>query len=615
MKKKIIPVLIAVILIAVIGAVWGIPLLQEQFGYSHEQADLDEYFTKTLPQLMYKEYQARTDATHEYDSLYGVSVDVKDVTGVLSLDSDRALLFLQNVLYPYQTGIIRDGGVYIPYPVVEKYLTGRFYYNEAEQCLKFTTPDNVQTVYLGSDPSVCEISSPDLSSPEVSYVNYDYPVLIREGEDVYLAAEYLTGYCSFSYQVYENPNRIQLSFGELKVKTATLKKDQAIRDKAGKKCDVLTNLKKGDTVYVMEGQFFDEWALVMTPDCFMGYIEFTDLENEKEDVIASKSTAAALNYPSISRDHKICLGWHQVLSEGGNDTLEERLRGTMGLNVISPTWLFVTGSEGELTDISSTSYVNRAHELGLEVWVLTDDFTKDNTLNALLSNTTTRIALENNLVNAVRNCGADGLNIDYEHINSDNGDNFAQFLRELSILTHKYNIVLSVDNYPPSGGSFQYRRDEQGIVVDYVIVMGYDEHWAGGGEAGSVASISYVENGIADTIAAGVPANKLINAIPFYTRIWQTEGSDVTCSTVDMPTSFDWISKHGIETTWDEETCQNYGSLQSGTALFEVWLEDTSSLQVKLTIMEKYNISGVACWKLGLEYADVWPLISGYLGL
>ena len=64
---------------------------------------------------------------------------------------------------------------------------------------------------------------------------------------------------------------------------------------------------------------------------------------------------------------------------------------------------------------------------------------------------------------------------------------------------------------------------EQGIVADYVIMMGYDEHFAGG-EPGSVSSISYVKNGISGMLE-DVPKEKLINAVPFYTRLW-TEAGD-----------------------------------------------------------------------------------------
>ena len=53
-------------------------------------------------------------------------------------------------------------------------------------------------------------------------------------------------------------------------------------------------------------------------------------------------------------------------------------------------------------------------------------------------------------------------------------------------------------------------------------MMGYDEHFAGG-EPGSVSSISYVKNGISGMLE-DVPKEKLINAVPFYTRLWIEAG-------------------------------------------------------------------------------------------
>lgn len=149
-------------------------------------------------------------------------------------------------------------------------------------------------------------------------------------------------------------------------------------------------------------------------------------------------------------------------------------------------------------------------------------------------------------------------------------------------------------------------------MADYVIIMGYDEHYAGSAEAGSVASINFVEEGIKQTVEQ-VPANKIINAVPFYTRIWSTTGADVSSQAVGMAMAQEYINAHNIETVWDEETCQNYGEYMDGDTYNQVWLEDAQSIGVKLNVMQNYNIGGVACWRLGYETPDIWDVIEEYL--
>ena len=142
--------------------------------------------------------------------------------------------------------------------------------------------------------------------------------------------------------------------------------------------------------------------------------------------------------------------------------------------------------------------------------------------------------------------------------------------------------------------------------------MGYDEHYAGSSEAGSVASIDFVEDGIERTVEQ-VPANKVINAIPFYTRIWETAGGKLSSQAVDMSVAEEYVRDHNIAVEWDEETCQNYGEYTEGGSLFQIWLEDASSIEVKLNIMEKYQIGGVASWRLGYEKSEIWDVIGAYL--
>lgn len=226
----------------------------------------------------------------------------------------------------------------------------------------------------------------------------------------------------------------------------------------------------------------------------------------------------------------------------------------------------------------------------------------------LLSKTSTRQKLIEKLMAEVEQYGLDGLNLDFEGIKKEAGVHYIQFIRELSVSCRKEGIVLSVDNYVPYAGNEFYNRKEQGIVADYVIVMGYDEHYAGG-EPGSVASVGYVNDGISNTLKQ-VPKEKLINAIPLYTRVW-TEAADGKTSSVALgiAKAKEWAVENNVELYWQEELGQYYGELKTEEGTKKVWMEEERSIGLKMDLIRKYDLAGVACWKLGFEPAELWDEI------
>lgn len=573
MKKKLIPVLVAIALICVVALVAVVPKILDRYSYSKERVDLTEYF----------ECEGDEARIMHQDSLL----------------ADRAL--------------VRDGAVYFQYDTVAAYMEDRFYYNESERVVIYTLPDCAETAAL--DTNVVVRTEPALAGDDIrNEETLAHVTAFEEEGTLYLWADYVQRYCGMSYTLYggEEPYRVQVFTEEDTVNTATVKKASAVRRLGGIKSPILTDVAAGEEVVVLNRM--ETWAEIKTKDCVTGYIEVKYLENEQEVQRTTGREYTEPVYPRIEREHKIVMAWHPVMSVDANSTFDSVTANTTGLNVISPTWFYVTGgADGvSINNISDAAYVARAHEKGYEVWALAEDMTLSPDLYGILSQTAMREALEKQLVNAALNAGVDGINIDFETVSKDCGVHFAQFLRELSILTHQNGLVLSVDNYVPEGGRGQYHLEEQGIVVDYVVLMGYDEHWAGCSEAGSVASIGFVERGIRDTIEIGVPADRIINGVPFFTRIWSTNGGEVTSSAVGMQAAKDWVNNYGVELVWDEITCQNYGELTSGGALYQVWMEDQESLQVKLNVMNTYQIAGVSAWRLGYETADIWAIIAAY---
>lgn len=521
-----------------------------------------------------------------------------DLADYYHTSEDEAALILQDTISETK-GKMVDGEAYLPYSIITKELGGRFYWDKESEKMLYTTATGT-----------LEIKLEDTTYTIAEQVKQQDYVIVKEiGEEFYIALDFAEQYMPIQGEVYDNPNRIVLSYKWGETNTVTVSKDTEVRYQGGIKSPILSEAKKGDTMVLLEEM--ENWSRVMTTDGIDGYVEKKNLEKPKTTEL-SYSGEYKEDYSSLTREHKINLTWHQVTSEEANTALGATIQNMTGVNVISPTWFSVTANEGTISSLASADYVNEAHNRGLEVWGLIDNFNPDVSTLETLSSRNSREHIIQKLLEEAQRVALDGINVDFEALTEEEAPHFIQFVRELSVVCRANNLVLSVDNPVPQFTGF-YNRKEQGIVADYVIIMGYDEHTTGSEEAGSVASLPFVKEGIEKTLQE-VPKEKVINGIPFYTRLW-TESNNGTLSSevMTMDAASQYIQENGIEVYWEKETAQNYGELLTDNGTQKIWLEDEQSIEEKMKLISQYELAGVASWKLGFERADVWNVISQYL--
>lgn len=474
--------------------------------------------------------------------------------------------------------------VYLPLDVVNTYLNQRYYWDSASQQILYATPSELQ-YYPASESG-------------------DGEVWLKDGT-VYLSLSFVQKFTDLDVYRNENPARVAIQYQFNEVSTAKTLRDTCIRYRGGIKSPVLTEVPKDTELIFLEE--LEEWTQVGTMDGYVGYVR-------KKDISAAETTVFSRDfqkeeYTYLKLDQPVNLAWHQVTTQEANSYLADATANISGVNVISPTWFYLQDTAGNIADISSADYVNQAHEKGLQVWGLIDNFTADVSTTETLSQLSSRQNIISQLMAAAASTGLDGINVDFESLSEDAGPHFLQFLRELSIECHKNNLILSVDNPVPEDFTSHYDRREQGQVVDYVIIMGYDEHYVGSEEAGSVASLPWVEKGVQDTLAE-VPAERTILAIPFYTRLWKQTGGALTSEAIGMDQAQQVITENQVQTVWDGSVGQNYGSYETQDSTYEIWLEDAQSIAEKVKLIPKYQLAGVAQWKLGFENSSIWQVIS-----
>ena len=485
-----------------------------------------------------------------------------------------------------ERGLVDGDRVYLPLDVVNTYLNQRYYWDSANQQILYATPS--------------ELTSASASSEAGD------KVWVKD-DKVYLNLTYVQEFTDLDAYITKDPYRIAIQYKFKNVKTVTVKKNTSIRYRGGIKSAILTSVKKGTKLRLIEEM--EDWDQVATDDGYIGYIDKKKV-GEAEKTKFERSFKKE-EYSYLTMDSKVNMVWHQVTSTDANAYFADATANMTGVNVISPTWFYLTDTSGNIASIASADYVSQAHEKGLQVWGLIDNFTQEVSTTETLSSTAARQNIISQLIQAAQDVGMDGINVDFESLSEDVGIHFLEFLRELSIECHKNNLVLSVDNPVPEDFTSHYDRAEQGRVVDYVIIMGYDEHYVGS-EAGSVASLPWVEQGIQDTLDE-VPAERVINAIPFYTRLWRTTGGNVTSEAIGMDQAQQTIADNNVETYWDKTTSQNYGKYDIDNSTYQIWLEDAQSVAEKVKLVSKYDLAGVSAWKLGFENNGIWQVISDNL--
>lgn len=511
--------------------------------------------------------------------------ELADLTEVYEVSGNEAAVFYNYELQETR-GIYENEQTYLPLSWVNENLNKRFYWDSTEELLVYALPE--QIVYA------------DLETVGAS----GKPLLLLKEDEVYLPLGLIANYTDVEIQAFDNGEVKRIYINDWGSRTiARINKDGKVRVKGGIKSPIITSVSHDMEVTVLEPM--ENWTKVQTPDGHIGYIENKIIALTGQQEFEGSFTAPV--YYGTSMDEKIVMVWHQVTNAEGNKKLTSLLEKTEGVNVVSPTWFSLTDNEGNYKSLASRDYVKQAHERGIQVWALLDNFSGDVQTEKLLASTETRRRLIDSLIADAKEYELDGLNMDFESLKEEAGVHYVEFLRELSIPCRQEGIILSVDNYVPASFNRFYDRREQGIVADYVVIMGYDEHYSGGG-AGSVSSLEYVRGGIERTLEE-VPKEKIINGVPFYTRLWTETDDGVKSSALGIAEAKRWVKDNNVELYWQQELGQYYGELESTDGLSMVWLEEEDSLKLKMDVIKENDLAGVACWKLGLEDAAAWDSI------
>lgn len=513
----------------------------------------------------------------------------------IDMNTDKVLVMIDGESYP-DTGINIDGRLYLPQEFIADNINVGFYYDKESDATLYSDTSYIYAFKKNKN---------DYSDDTGKTYTMDYSVIRDVDGECFIAWDYVAERTDCEYQYASEPDRLNVTLKRDAKQCVTAGKKAAVRYRGGIKSPVLEYVSKGDRLEYVDD--IDEWIKVTTVSGYTGYVKKSEVSDTFEYVREQK---AVEEHNFLLKNEKITLAWFQVSGTAGNSSIDNNISTISGVNVIAPTWYSVTDASGNMSSYASADFVSKMHQRGIDVWALVSDFDTNVDFAQLYSSKAARTNMVNKLVGEAKSYGFDGINLDYENIKSAYAKDYLQFVRELSVACERNGIVLSTDNYKPEAYNRCYNLKEQSRFVDYVIVMAYDEHYAGT-DAGSVASLPFVKEAVEDTVQL-VGKEHVIAGIPFYTRIWTTTDGNTTSRAVGMQAAIDQLNSDGQVALWNDDCGQYVASYTVGSSTRQIWFEEEKSIEAKMQIIQQENTAGVACWKLGLEKSTVWSVISQY---
>ena len=532
---------------------------------------------------------------------YAPSTERMSLASYYGVSGKEAALFVNGEKSDTEkAALVSEGHYYILLSELKSSLDDGYVYDDSENILRYATDRQVISVNKGDTYYTVGRNQEDLGQK----------ILITgDGDKPYVAVDFADRFTDFTYRTGRKPYRLVIEKAGYSHKVTTISKDTEIRRFGGPKSRILADAKKGTKVTVLES--YGKWSQILTNNGILGCVKdntLGDISTEK-----NKKRLEARKYNHIRADGKVNLLWHQVTNTTANSGLDQVLSDAEGITVISPTWFRIADNDGGLSDIGSLDYVKKCHDKGVQVWALFSNFENKNVdTTSVLNTTSSRDNLVNNMIAKAIAYNLDGINVDFEQVSTDAKDGYVEFIKELSIKCENNDLILSVDNYPPTASSLHYNRKIQAQYADYLIVMAYDEHYAGSGEAGSNASISFVKKAVSDSLKE-VPKSQLILGMPFYSRIWTTKDGTLSTETIAMKNISSYIKSHNAQESWQDDLGQNYVEFSEDGATKQLWVEDEKSLALKLGVMKDNDLAGGAFWKEGLESDSIWEIIGKYM--
>jgi cellulose synthase/poly-beta-1,6-N-acetylglucosamine synthase-like glycosyltransferase/peptidoglycan/xylan/chitin deacetylase (PgdA/CDA1 family)/spore germination protein YaaH len=196
-----------------------------------------------------------------------------------------------------------------------------------------------------------------------------------------------------------------------------------------------------------------------------------------------------------------------------------------------------------------------------------------------------------------------GIAVDFEEPTKETQPNLLRFMQELHAAFQPRGWVV-VQAVPFDDAEWNYH--EYSAATDYLMLMAYDEHWAGK-ISGSVASQDWFQGTLANRMRELTPAKTII-ALGNYGYDW-TEGTDA--KEVSFQEAVIDARDSSAQIEFDPATRNpHYEYDEDDNTHHIVWFLDGVTAFNQMRAASGYNPAGFALWRLGSEDPSIWSIFG-----
>lgn len=500
--------------------------------------------------------------------------------------------------------LIEGDSVYMPISFLKEHFDDGITFDEKSNSIIITTKNKV--VQMPSESLTYFVNEKP--------VQLHFSVFKAVGKEMYLAIDPLLAYYPIEYSILPETNAIWVKENGQRIHHAKATEKEVHEEKLRLRKDASLQSPYTDQVHSKESLYIEgeleDYYFVRKENGVAGYIQRDYIHKEKEEKVIIQQHQEEQTVSKI--DGPIHLTWEAIYSSNPDTA---KIPAMPGVNVLSPTWFELGDVDGSIKNLGSIEFVEWSKSNGYQLWGLFSNAFDPTLTHEAFKDFETRQKMIRQLLHFSQMYQLDGINLDIENVNPEDGPLITQFVREAVPYFHDAGLVVSMDiTFISSSGNWSvfYEREKLAGLVDYLIVMAYDEHWGTSPKAGSVASFPWVEKNLIKLLEL-VPNEKLILGVPLYTRIWEVKDTgEVSSKAISMAKVKQWLQDNGVKPVYDEVSGQNYAELYSEKEqiTYKIWIEDELSLKKRADLAREYQLAGVASWSRYFADESAWAALS-----
>ena len=499
--------------------------------------------------------------------------------------------------------LLVENEIYIPIEFLKEHIDEHLFFDEPSKAMIMTSKTKV--IYMPADSFTHFVNNRP--------VQLKMPILINQNGEYYIALNPILPYYEVQYSILPKTNAIEFVTDGMEKQNGTIQVQDVheeklrLRTKPSLQSPYTAQIKDQEKVKIEKQQ--GDYVFIRKNDGTAGYLSNKYITFGDTEIIRIKNKQEEVKIPQM--ENPIQLTWEAVYK---NNPDTNRITEMPGVNVVSPTWFELEGSDGSVKNLGSLDYVNWAKERDYQIWGLFSNAFDPDLTHEALKKYETRQSIIQQLLYYSQIYHLDGINIDIENVREEDGPLVTQFVREATPYFHQKGLIVSMDITFITTGNWSafYEREKLAESVDYLIVMAYDEHWGSSKVAGSVASFPWVEANLQKLLEV-IPNDQLILGVPLYTRLWEEKSTgELSSKAMSMAEVKEWLAANGVTPQYDEVSGQNYAEYYAADSksTYRIWLEDEFSLQKRADLALKYNLKGIASWSRYFADPSAWTALS-----